>query len=109
MARGQGSEAFGRQPRTRIDPAEGGARLRPVNISVLRELHETRPFRPFTLTLADGRKLTVPNNEFFSFFPSGRSAILTHGDESFTQIDLLMVTAVDVKSSAAAGRRKKKE
>lgn len=80
----------------------------PLNISILRELHETRPFVPFTLTLADGRKLTVPHNEFFSFFPSGRSAMLTHGDESFTLIDLLMVTAVDVKGRASAGRRTKK-
>jgi hypothetical protein len=68
-----------------------------------------RPFVPFTLTLADGRKLTVPHNEFFSFFPSGRSAMLTHGDESFTLIDLLMVTAVDVKGRAAASRRTKKK
>jgi hypothetical protein len=64
---------------------------------------------PFTLTLADGRKLTVPHNEFFSFFPSGRSAMLTHGDDSFTMIDLLMVTDVDVKGSATRGRRTKKK
>ena len=76
----------------------------PVNIKVLRELHETRPFVPFTITLADGRKLTVPHNEFFSFFPSGRSAILTHGDESFTLIDLFMVTAVDMQKRNAARR-----
>jgi len=78
----------------------------PVNVSVLRELHEARPFVPFTLTLADGRKLTVPHNEFFSLFPSGLLAMLTHADDSFTLIELLLVTAVDVKvrGSAAAGR-----
>jgi hypothetical protein len=82
----------------------------PVNIRILRELHETRPFVPFTLTLADGRKLTVPHNEFFSLFPSGRFAVLTHADDSFTVIELLLVTAVDVKvkGSAAGGRRTKK-
>ena len=82
-----------------------------VNISILRELHETRPFVPFTLTLADGRKLTVPHNEFFSFFPSGRSVMLTHADDSFTLIDLLMITAVDVKSrgGTSSGRRTKKK
>jgi hypothetical protein len=83
----------------------------PVNISVLRELHEARPFRPFTLTLADGRKLAVPHNEFLSLFPSGRFAVLTHADDGFTVIEMLMVTSVDVKvrASAAGGRRKKKE
>ena len=78
-----------------------------MNIAILRELHEARPFTPFTLSLADGRKLNVPHNEFLSFFPSGRSAILTHGDESFTLIDLLMVTTVDVKPKG--GRRAAKE
>ena len=74
-----------------------------MNIAILRELRAARPFTPFTLTLADGRKLNVPHNEFLSFFPSGRSAILTHADESFTLIDLLMVTTVDVKPKG--GRR----
>jgi len=94
----------------RFDPAREGVTFGPVNISVLRELHEARPFVPFTLTLADGRKLTVPHNEFFSFFPSGRFAVLTHADDSFTVIELLLVTAVDVKvkGSGAAGRRTKK-
>jgi hypothetical protein len=78
-----------------------------MNIAILRELHEARPFVPFTLALADGRKLNVPHNEFLSFFPSGRSAILTHADDSFTLIDLLMVTTVDVKSKGSARAAKR--
>ena len=49
----------------------------------------------------------MPHDEFLSFFPSGRSAILTHADDSFTLIDLLMVTAVDVKSKGTRGPTKK--
>ena len=67
-----------------------------MNIRILRELHEIRPFVPFAITLADGRKLNVVHNEFLSFFPSGRAVMLTHGDDKFTMIDLLMITAVDV-------------
>lgn len=67
-----------------------------MNIAVLRELREARPFVPFTLALADGRKLPVVHNEFLSFFPSGRAAVLTHGDDRFTVIDLLMITTVDL-------------
>lgn len=67
-----------------------------MRTSRIRELHEARPFVPFTLTLADGRKLTVPHNEFLYLFPSGRGAIVTHPDDRFTLVDLLMVTAVDV-------------
>jgi hypothetical protein len=80
----------------------------PVNISALRELHGARPFVPFTLTLADGRKLTVPHNEFLSLSPSGNFAVLTHMDDGFTVFDLLMVTALDVKKRPTPGRRTKK-
>ena len=67
-----------------------------MNIAILRELHEARPFMPFTIALADGRKLQVIHNEFLYFFPSGRAAMLTHSDDRFTLIDLLLVTSVDV-------------
>ena len=83
-----------------------------MNIAVLRELHEARPFVPFTLTLADGRKRRVIHNEFLYFFPSGRAAMVTHRDDRFTLIDLLLVTSADVgpkfrtrRSKAAAKKR----
>ena len=78
-----------------------------MKISILRELHEARPFMPFIIGLADGRKLNVPHNEFLSFFPSGRSAILTHADDTFTLIDLLMVTTVDVRPKGSRRGAKK--
>ena len=53
---------------------------------------------PFTLTLADGRKLTAPHNELLSLSPSGNFAVLTHEDDAgFTVIDLLMVISADFK------------
>ena len=67
-----------------------------MKIALLRELHEARPFVPFTITLADGRKLSVIHNEFLAFFASGRAVMLTHPDDRFTLIDLLLVTSVDV-------------
>ena len=74
-----------------------------MNIAVLRELHGARPFVPFTLTLADGRKLPVIHNEFLAFFPSGRAAMLTHKE---------LVTSADVdakfrtrRARAAAKKR----
>jgi len=67
-----------------------------MKINSLRELHEARPFVPFTIALADGRKLTVVHNEFLYFFPSGRAVMLTHNDDRFTLIDVRHVTSVDV-------------
>ena len=78
-----------------------------MKICSLRELHEARPFMPFTIGLSDGRKLHMPHNEFFSFFPSGCSAILTHMDGSFTLIELLMITTMDMKPKGSRRTTKK--
>jgi hypothetical protein len=67
-----------------------------MKISLLRELHEARPFVPFTITLADGRKLPVIHNEFLYLFPSGRAVMLTHNDDRFTLMDLLHIVSADV-------------
>ena len=77
-----------------------------MNIAVLRELHEKRPFVPFTITMADGRKLKIIHNEFLMLSPRGRFAILFHSDERFTLIDLLTVTTVDVDPLHATRRPK---
>jgi hypothetical protein len=80
-----------------------------MNVKVLRELHGQRPFVAFTLTLADGRKLKVPHNEFLSISPNGRSAMLFHPDDSFTLIDLLMVTSLDVNERTRPRGRSRKD
>lgn len=70
--------------------------MKVMNVALLRELHEARPFVPFEITMADGRKIPVIDNEFLAFFPTGRAAMVTHADDRFTLVDLLMITAVDV-------------
>ncbi len=77
-----------------------------MHIAPIRELYEARPFAPFTFTLADGRKLKVIHNEFLAFFQTARFVILTHPDATFTLIDLLMVTSVDVDPFHATRRPK---
>ncbi len=67
-----------------------------MNIAVLRELHQARPFVPFSISLADGRKFPVRHNEFLAIFPSGHTAMVFHDDDRFTLVDLPMITALDV-------------
>ena len=84
----------------------GACSLRTMKIAMLRELHEKRPFVPFIITMADGRKLNVIHNEFLYIFPSGRAAMLTHRDDRFTLIDLLMVTTLDIDPNYRTRRAK---
>jgi hypothetical protein len=63
-----------------------------VTIEQLRNLHQATPFRPFTIHLADGRAYNVFHPEFLAFAPAGRRVIVFGEGDSFSIIDLLLVT-----------------
>jgi len=58
----------------------------------LRARRESSPFRPFTIHLADGRSLNVPHRDFVSQSPGGRTIVVYRADESFSVVDLYLVT-----------------
>jgi hypothetical protein len=73
-----------------------------MTIEQLRNVLQARPFQPFTIHLTDGRHFLVPHPEFLARSPSGRTAILYHADESFSIIDLLLVTELEIHPTASA-------
>ncbi len=62
----------------------------------LNAAHRARPFRPFTLCLADGDKVRVEHPEFLAQAPGGRIAVVTGVDEAFRVVDLRLVTSIEV-------------
>ena len=76
-----------------------------MTIEQLRGIQQAAPFGPFTIHLADGRNLSVPHREFLSHSPNGRSVIVYGEDESFSVVDLLLVTELEVRGSSPAGSR----
>jgi hypothetical protein len=73
-----------------------------MTVEQLRTIHQARPFRPFTIHMADGRALHVPHSEFLSHSASGRTLIVHHADETFSVVDLLLVNELEVYGPAAA-------
>lgn len=67
-----------------------------MTIEQLRAAHQTVPFRPFTLRMADGRSFDVPRPEYLSMSPTGRTVIVYGNDDEFAILDLLLITAIDV-------------
>jgi len=65
-----------------------------MTVERIREAHETRPFKPFTLRTGGGREYAVRHPEFLALTPSGRTIIVTHGEESVEMIDLLLVESI---------------
>jgi hypothetical protein len=85
-----------------------------MTIEQLKTIHQARPFRPFTLYLADGRQVHVPHHEFLSHSPTGRTVVVHHTEEeSFSILDLLLVTELKLDpaksptDSNGSGKRKK--
>ncbi len=70
-------------------------------IEQLRNLYQAQPFQPFVLHLADGREIPVQHREFLAPSPSGRTVIVYQPDDSFNIVDVLLVTALEVKPRAS--------
>jgi len=64
----------------------------------LRSALRSTPFRPFTIRMADGRTFPVAHPDFVAQSPSGRTAIVFQPDESYSVLDLLLMTELQVSN-----------
>ncbi|MFL5244416.1 MAG: hypothetical protein ACJ8FY_20135 [Gemmataceae bacterium] len=65
----------------------------------LRLVREANPFRPFKIHLADGRTLDVPHRDFVSQSPTGRTVIVYGPGDSFSIVDLYLVTDLAIQAT----------
>jgi hypothetical protein len=71
-----------------------------MTVEQLSTAKNASPFRPFTIRLADGRSFLVRHPDFLSRSPSGRTVIV-HGDgDSYSVLDLLLVTELEFHATA---------
>ena len=77
-----------------------------MTIEQLRTVLRAAPFRPFTIHLADGRQIPVPHPDFVAQSPTGRTVIVYQEDDTFSIVDLLLVTELKVRNGSPSGPRK---
>jgi hypothetical protein len=77
-----------------------------MTIEQLRKMHQTRPFEPFEIYLADGRTIDVDHPEFLSQSPAGRTISIGMPDGTHQVIDLLLVTSLKPKANGAPRSRR---
>jgi hypothetical protein len=70
-----------------------------MTVEQLRNMHQAQPFTPFIIHLADGKQLAVPHREFLSYSPSGRTVIVHGEGETWSVVDLLLVTRLEADPS----------
>jgi hypothetical protein len=77
-----------------------------MTVEQLKNVVRAQPFRPFTIHTGDGRAFLVKHPDFISRSASGRTVIVHGDDESFSILDMLLVTELEIhppsKPNAAA-------
>ena len=78
-----------------------------MTIDQLRRAAKAEPFKPFTVSLADGRRFFVPHPEFVWVPPQASRTFNVAGEgDDQSIIDSLLVTSIDF-GNGAVGRRKR--
>jgi hypothetical protein len=79
-----------------------------MTLEEFRNTINTRPFRPFTIHLADGRSMPVRSHEYIARSPTGRTFAVYDDEGRFSIIDLLLVTELKLEAENGSKARKKK-
>jgi len=74
-----------------------------MTVEQLNNVLHVQPFRPFTIHMGDGRVFFVKHQDFISRSPSGRTVIVHGDDDSFSILDPLLVTELEVHPPAKPG------
>jgi hypothetical protein len=61
-----------------------------------------QPFRSFTIRMADGRAFDVTHPDFVALSPTGRTVIVFQPDDSYSVLDLLLMTELSIPSGRPA-------
>ena len=77
-----------------------------MNVKSIREICEERPFRPFTVHLADGRNIPVVHPEMVLYPPSGQEVIIYQPDDSFDFIDVFQITSLKLRKKSPSKSQK---
>ena len=69
-----------------------------MTIQPLDKAHQTRPFVPFTLLMADGWSYHVPHPESLARSPTGRAVTIYESDDTSSLLGLLLMTSTQFAS-----------
>ena len=79
-----------------------------MTIDQLRKAVKAEPFKPFTVSLTDGRRFFVPHPEFIWIPPeASRTFGVSGSGEDYYILDLLLVTSLDFGNGAGHRRTRR--
>jgi hypothetical protein len=66
-----------------------------MDIQGIRDAKNTQPFQPFTLALADGRRIEVRHPDFMALSPTGRHVFVYNSDGSWAVVEPLLIVSIE--------------
>ena len=75
-----------------------------MSIKTLRELRDAAPFKPFDISLADGRSLTVATADHLFFFPNSTEFMVVLAAGGFRIVSSAQVVSVGRNPARAKAR-----
>jgi hypothetical protein len=69
----------------------------------LRATRDANPFQAFTIHLTDGRSFRIPHRDYLSMTLGGRTAIVYHGHDSLSIVDVRLITELRIENASAQG------
>jgi hypothetical protein len=70
-----------------------------MTIKQFRSTLRLQQFKPFTIRMADGRTLPVTHPDYVAQSPTGRTVVVFQPDDSYSLLDLLLMTELEVHSA----------
>lgn len=67
-----------------------------MTVEQLRIMREANPFRPFRIHVADEKSFDVPHRDFVAPSPTGRTAIIYRPDDTWSVIDVYLITELEL-------------
>jgi len=74
-----------------------------MNAFSLRDVLRVEPFKPFVMTLVDGRSFEIKHPEFVFVSPKGRHVIVVNEDESLSYLEPLLIASLDYPAPKSNG------
>ena len=96
------SESEGVWPTVIVQSVQRMEEQKAMNIHAIRDAKNAIPFRPFALTLVDGRRIEVRHQDFMSFSPNERSVFVHHPDSSYSILEPLLIVSLEYAAPATS-------
>jgi hypothetical protein len=86
----------------------GVRNLSAMTVKAILDFLEASPFRPFTLVTASGEKYFVPHEDYVTFSPSRRVALVYRDEELFSALDVLTITDIQPGGRKSKPQRRRR-